>query len=89
MFFLVIQLLSDTVYSHLNEVLYFLLFHQVLHYFSTYGAEMFTGIKVSKGWLPYVEDTEKTESDNQLLAFWISNILSSNSSFDVIMCPRK
>lgn len=27
-------------------------FHQMLHYMSTYGVELFTGAQVSKGWLP-------------------------------------
>lgn len=42
-------------------------FHQLMHYFSTYGAEWFTGTEVSKGWLPDVESTEKTEKDVKLL----------------------
>lgn len=42
-------------------------FHQVMHYFSTYGAEMFFGLNVSDGWLPSVEDTPKINDDNTLL----------------------
>lgn len=42
-------------------------FHQMLHYLSTYGVELFTGALVSKGWLPDVEDTEKIEEDTTLL----------------------
>ena len=41
--------------------------HQLMHYFSTYGLESLTGIPIDKGWLPNVEDTEKTESDKSLL----------------------
>ena len=43
-------------------------FHQVLHYFSTYGVELFTGMSVNNGWLPEVEDTEKTEIPDKLLS---------------------
>lgn len=43
-------------------------FHQMLHYFSTYGVERFTGVPVTRGWLPEVQDTEKTEPDETLLA---------------------
>lgn len=42
-------------------------FHQVMHYFSTYGAELFFGLNVSEGWLPNVEDTPKINDDNTLL----------------------
>ena len=42
-------------------------FHQVMHYFSTYGAELFFGLNVSDGWLPNVEDTPKINDDNTLL----------------------
>lgn len=42
-------------------------FHQMMHYFSTYGQELFTGEQVSKGWLPDVKDTEKNVPDATLL----------------------
>ena len=47
-------------------------FHQIYHYMSTYGAEELARIfgvehQVKRGWLPEVEDTEKTESDDTLL----------------------
>lgn len=42
-------------------------FHQMVHYFTTYGIEEFTGQSVTKGWLPEVEDTEKTVDDTTLL----------------------
>ena len=41
--------------------------HQMMHYFSTYGLEWLTGQKVSKGWLPNVTSTPKTEKDDRLL----------------------
>lgn len=40
--------------------------HQMIHYFSTYGLESI-GLKVEKGWLPEVEETEKIEMDESLL----------------------
>ena len=43
-------------------------FHQLLHYLSTYGVEELTGIKVTRGWLPEMQDTQKTEADDTLLA---------------------
>ncbi|MCR5066590.1 MAG: hypothetical protein K6A14_00840 [Erysipelotrichaceae bacterium] len=47
-------------------------FHQYTHYLSTYGIEELAAFfgqnyQVKKGWLPEVEDTEKTESDEALL----------------------
>ena len=41
-------------------------FHQLMHYFSTYGVENLFGGKVSEGWLPDVEDTEKIKDDDTL-----------------------
>lgn len=42
-------------------------FHQLVHYFSTYGVRALFGVKVDKGWLPDVDSTEKTEADAALL----------------------
>lgn len=42
-------------------------FHQMVHYFSTYGIESIFGVEVKRGWLPDVQDTEKTEEDVTLL----------------------
>ena len=42
-------------------------FHQMVHYFSTYGVERLFGVEVSRGWLPKVQATEKTEKDDTLL----------------------
>ena len=41
--------------------------HQQIHYFSTYDIEWLFGTQVSRGWLPDVQSTEKTESDDTLL----------------------
>ena len=49
----------------LNEAV--LRFHQLVHYLSTYGIEDFTGTKVTRGWLPEMKRTEKTDYDRRLL----------------------
>ena len=41
--------------------------HQMIHYFSTYGLEVLFGVEISRGWLPDVEATEKSQSDDTLL----------------------
>lgn len=51
-------------------------FHQIMHYFSTYGMEFFTGLPISKGWLPDVDDTEKTVEDKSLLDLKVVSIES-------------
>jgi hypothetical protein len=42
-------------------------FHQMVHYFSTYGVESVSGMSVSRGWLPEVSDTDKCVDDATLL----------------------
>ncbi len=39
-------------------------FHQMVHYFSTYGMELLFGVDVHRGWLP-CEDEEETEAAEQ------------------------
>ncbi|MBR3318087.1 MAG: hypothetical protein IKG21_09765 [Atopobiaceae bacterium] len=48
-------------------------FHQAMHYLSTYGVELLAGlhgldVTVDEGWLPDVESTPKTKSDETLVA---------------------
>lgn len=50
-------------------------FHQICHYFSTYGIEALTGAAISIGWLPGVEDTEKTKTDDTLLGLKVLDVL--------------
>lgn len=61
--------------------------HQIIHYFSTYGMEFFTGQEVSKGWLPaedgLVSDTEKTETDTRLLAANAVELLEEKDKYRV------
>jgi hypothetical protein len=42
-------------------------FHQLVHYFSTYGMESLFDIETQKGWLPDVTKTEKTEKQEIVL----------------------
>jgi hypothetical protein len=68
-------------------------FHQMIHYFSTYGIEFLYGVKVSKGWLPDVKDTKKTEDDKTLLNYkvirlkYITNAI--DSAFETILSKRE
>lgn len=55
-------------------------FHQLLHYFSTYGVEFLSGCEVSKGWLPEVEETNKTKSDKHLLDL---KVIELYNDFDI------
>lgn len=57
-------------------------FHQLMHYFSTYGVESLLDTEVSKGWLPTVEDTEKIKSDKQLLDLKVIELININSIVD-------
>ena len=44
-------------------------FHQMAHYFSTYGLEELFGGEVKNGWLPQTDEAEKTETDKMLLHY--------------------
>ena len=50
-------------------------FHQLVHYFSTYGVEFLSGQPVSKGWLPDVEDADKIKSDKSLLDLKVLDLM--------------
>ena len=56
-------------------------FHQMLHYLSTYGVEEITDIKVTRGWLPEVRDTEKTESDTTLLEAKVIGLIDAKDKY--------
>ena len=58
-------------------------FHQLLHYLSTYGIEEITGIPVTKGWLPEMQETEKTQPDETLLAAKTAALLDSSEKYTV------
>ena len=55
--------------------------HQAIHYFSTYGIELFYGVKVSEGWLPSEADTEKTRDDTRLLAAKVLGLIPEEEKF--------
>ena len=60
-------------------------FHQLVHYWSTYGLEWLTGSPVSRGWLPNEVSTPKAKSDVRLrviLTGRFSNGLSLRSLQD-------
>ena len=58
-------------------------FHQMLHYLSTYGIEEITGMKVSRGWLPETDETEKTVSDDTLLKAKTLALIGSGEKYTV------
>ena len=68
-------------------------FHQMLHYFSTYGAEMFLGINVDKGWLPDAKKTAKTKADDPLLKAKVITLIDADSimwyAYGTIMLRRE
>lgn len=59
-------------------------FHQMLHYFSTYGLERISGKGVTKGWLPEVEETEKYEDDDTLLTAKTIKLFSTDEAVQYI-----
>lgn len=61
-------------------------FHQIVHYFSTYGMEWLTGEPVLKGWVPSVKDTEKTEEDETLLKAKVFHLVPEK---DMYVLPMK
>ena len=56
-------------------------FHQMLHYLSTYGVELFTGEKVSKGWLPESQKTQKIKEDAKLLEAKVIALIDEKDKF--------
>lgn len=61
-------------------------FHQMVHYFSTYGLEAVSGKGVTEGWLPNVEDTSKCIDDDTLLT---AKTISLCNGDEVILCIEK
>ena len=59
-------------------------FHQLVHYFSTYGMESIFGVEVKNGWLPEVEETEKTESDVKLFPDKVLKVYTLDEVYDFI-----
>ena len=42
-------------------------FHQIVHYFSTYGMELFFGVTVKKGWLPCEDETTADAKEQEIV----------------------
>ncbi|MBQ8054247.1 MAG: hypothetical protein IJ198_10655 [Lachnospiraceae bacterium] len=54
--------------------------HQMIHYFSTYGLEDLFGVEIRRGWLPNVEATPKSESDQTLLKAKVLELLPEQAA---------
>lgn len=57
-------------------------FHQLLHYFSTYGLEEMTGEEVSEGWIPASKYKEKTEEAEKLKELTVIELCTKEEIFD-------
>lgn len=56
-------------------------FNQMIHYLTTYGIEEIESIKVTRGWLPEMEDTEKVKEDNRLLEAKTLGLIDSKEKY--------
>lgn len=59
-------------------------FHQMVHYFSTYNIELLFNVEVTHGWLPSVEDTEKTIEDTTLLKAKVLDVCSLEEAYELV-----
>lgn len=57
-------------------------FHQICHYFSTYGLEALFGIEVKKGWVPDVEETKKVKEDKSLLDAKVLEVFDAEELYE-------
>lgn len=68
-------------------------FHQIVHYFSTYGMELLFGVKAKYGWLPYENKAEgKTAEQKIVLKAKTIKLLPSEDAYIVpyrIILSRK
>lgn len=68
-------------------------FHQMVHYFSTYGLEAVSGREVLRGWLPPVEETEKVKKQQRVLNAQVVELIDEEEMFtrplSVIMSRRE
>ena len=65
-------------------------FHQICHYMSTYGVEQLAELfgqdyQVKRGWLPEVEETEKTEKDDKLLKDKIVEVINEDQQYSAAL----
>ena len=56
-------------------------FHQLVHYFSTYGLELLFGVEVSKGWLPCPEDRSKVAEQDSVLPEKVIQLLPAQEAY--------
>ena len=60
-------------------------FHQMVHYFSTYGMESLFGVHINKGWLPDVEKTEKTKKQEIVLPKKTLSLISDEEKYTFVV----
>ena len=60
-------------------------FHQMVHYFSTYGMKELFGVDVKKGWLPDVEDTPKNIKQTVLLPAKTISLIPKNEVYGFVI----
>lgn len=68
-------------------------YHQAMHYASTYGVELVAGllglnVTVTQGWLPDVEETEKTERDEPVAQKTVLNVVMDRETLLSVVSAR-
>ena len=58
-------------------------FHQLVHYFSTYGLELLFGVEVREGWLPCPEDRSKVAEQDSVLPEKVIRLLPAQEAYIV------
>ena len=56
-------------------------FHQLVHYFSTYGLELLFGVEVHKGWLPCPEESGKAAEQDAVLQEKVIRLLPAQEAY--------
>lgn len=56
-------------------------FHQLVHYFSTYGLELLFGMEVRKGWLPCPEDRSEKAEQRTVLPEKVIRLLPAQEAY--------
>ena len=56
-------------------------FHQLVHYFSTYGLELLFGVEVHKGWLPCLEESGKAAEQDAVLQDKVIRLLPAQEAY--------
>ena len=58
-------------------------FHQLVHYFSTYGLELLFGVEARKGWLPFPEDRSEVAEQDTVLPEKVIQLLPAQEAYIV------